>query len=77
MHRNTLASTTETADYLIKAIGAVSVPQSGQNSAGMTHTRRSDLGHFHVHGFTGGVASDHVDHLQQMGLWLEEVSLAK
>jgi hypothetical protein len=73
----TYASTTETSTYLINAIGAASVPQGGQNSAGMTHIRSSDLGHFHVHGFTGGVAADHVDHLQQMGLWLKQVSLAK
>jgi hypothetical protein len=73
----TYASTTETADYLIAGVGAASIPESGLNSAGMTKARRSDLGYFHVHGFTGGVAQDHVDQLQNMGLWLKRVSLAK
>lgn len=71
------ASTTETADYLVGQVGAVSNPETGLNTAGMRNLRSVDLGHFHIYGFKGGVASDHVDHLQQMGLWLKDVSLAR
>lgn len=71
------ASTTETADYLISQVGAASTPETGNNVAGMRKLRSADLGHFHVYGFKGGVASDHVDHLQQMALWLKDVSLAR
>ncbi|MDF1665100.1 MAG: hypothetical protein P1V97_25285 [Planctomycetota bacterium] len=71
------ASTTETADYLVAQVGAVSNPETGLNVAGMRNLRSVDLGHFHIYGFKGGVASDHVDHLQQMGLWMKDLSLAR
>jgi len=58
-------STTQTADYLINEIGAVRKPFSRQDEIG-TQYSRCDTGYFHLKGYLGDTASDHLKHLYNM-----------
>ena len=66
---NGYASTTETADDLIRYVGArrVEVPSAGQTQWQLRS--RADLGGFHVLGFAGTAGKDHGDHLWHLADW--------
>jgi hypothetical protein len=59
----TYASTTETSNYLILGVGGKRVPACGTNSRKMKLLTRFDKGGFHVRGFAGNTAPDHMNHL--------------
>lgn len=58
------ASTTETADYLLRALHLPSEPIASGGLAGLTLTRVADRGGFHVRGFTGGDPDAHCNQLR-------------
>ncbi len=64
-------STTETADYLIQKIGATKTPASVQDEIGL-QTSACDTGHFHLRGYAGETAEDHLKHLYAMHLLLTQ-----
>src|SRR5262249_28268844 len=62
------ASTAETADYLIAALGGAREPAGGSWLAeGLAMKSRFRKGQFAVYGFTGDKGPDHMRHLH--GLW--------
>lgn len=63
----TYASTRETADALIAAVGARREPASGTNARGMRLESKADHGAFQVRGYAGAAAADHLNHLHQLG----------
>jgi len=65
----TYASTTECADYLLHQLGFSRVPQLKQGPIGMQQLSVVDVKGFHVRGYAGNTAPDHVDHLQAMPEW--------
>ena len=71
------ASTTETADALITALGLSRQSEVATNAQGMQQLNRARLGHFSVRGYSGQTAADHSDHLQHISLLLKESSLAR
>ncbi len=68
----TYKNTTETADYLISNIGAERVHENAIDAIG-TQYSRSDTGKFHVKGYRGNTADDHMKHLYNMDLMLKQV----
>ncbi|HEX3851249.1 MAG TPA: hypothetical protein VHW01_09815 [Polyangiaceae bacterium] len=58
------ASTTETADYLVHAVGGVTRDTHGSGPLGMDLISRYSKGNFHVRGFSG---NDKMDHCAQIG----------
>jgi hypothetical protein len=58
------ASTTETADYLVHAVGGVTRDVHGSGPLGMDMISRYSKGNFHVRGFSG---NDKMDHCAQIG----------
>jgi hypothetical protein len=66
----TYASTTECADYLLAQLNLKRNPQLRQGSMGMQQLSAVDAGGFHLRGYAGNSAPDHVDHLQAMTAWL-------
>lgn len=62
-------STTQTADYLINGIGALRVPFLATDEIG-TQYSRCDTGKFHIKGYYGQTAADHLQHLYNMDLML-------
>jgi hypothetical protein len=67
------ASTTETADFLIAAVGGRRVAESGSWDEGLVATDRFALGGFEVVGFAGVEAKDHLQHLRSLGFFLSRV----
>lgn len=63
------ASTTATANYLIQNTGITRVPYQAVDEIG-TQYSRADTGHFHLKGYLGETASDHLRHLHNMHLML-------
>jgi hypothetical protein len=64
------ASTTETADFLIRALGGEPEPTLVLWTQGWTQTRRFARGRFLVLGFAGNGGNDHMRHLQEIGrIW--------
>jgi hypothetical protein len=64
------ASTTETADDLIRTVGAAPEARSAVWADGWTQTRACQTGRFLVLGFSGAEGDDHMKHLRQIGkLW--------
>lgn len=64
-------STTETADYLIQKIGATRTSVSVQDDIGL-QSSACDTGNFHLRGFTGETAEDHLKHLYAMHLMVTQ-----
>lgn len=62
----TFASTTETADWLLQAIGVRRKPALEWGPRGMQQTSSVRAGQFELMGFAGNSAPDHVDHLHAM-----------
>lgn len=62
----TYASTTECADYLLSQLNLQRRPKLRQGPMGMQQLSAVDAGGFHLRGYAGNSAPDHVDHLQAM-----------
>jgi len=65
------ASTTECADYLLSQLNLQRSAQLRQGPAGMQQLSATDVGRFHLRGYAGNSAPDHVDFLQAMPAWFE------
>ena len=64
------ASTAETADFLIDAVGGKAEPVKVEWIKGWTQTRTFTKGRFVVLGFAGTEGADHMSHLRQIArLW--------
>lgn len=64
-------NTTQTANYLISRIGSLRVPYSAIDEIG-TQYSRCDTGYFHLKGYYGDTANDHLKHLYAMNRILED-----
>jgi hypothetical protein len=62
----TFASTTETADWLLKALGVRRTPVLRWGPRGMQQLSEARGGRFELLGFAGNSAPDHVDHFHAM-----------
>ena len=62
----TFASTTETADWLLAALGRRRTPVLRWGPRGMQQLSEVTAGRFALLGFAGNTAPDHVDHLHAM-----------
>jgi hypothetical protein len=60
----TFASTTETADFLIQALGLRRTSVLKWGPRGMQQTSDVRSGAFHILGFAGNAGPDHIDHAQ-------------
>jgi len=65
----TYASTTECGDYLLSQLNLRQRGQLRQGPMGMQQLSAIDAGHFHVRGYAGNAAPDHIDHLHAMPAW--------
>ena len=62
----TFASTTETADWLLRAVGLRRTPVLVWGPRGMQQLSETRAGRFELLGFAGNTGPDHVDHLHAM-----------
>ena len=69
----TFASTTETADWLLVALGLRRTPVLRWGPRGLQQLSEVHAGLFAVLGFAGNSAPDHVDHLHGMPEFLEQI----
>ena len=60
----TFASTTETTDYLISALGLRRTPVLKWGPRGMQQLSEVKSGRFDILGFAGNTGPDHIDHFQ-------------
>ncbi len=65
----TYASTTECADYVLSALNLKLRPQLRAGPIGMQQLSAVDVKGFHVRGYAGNSAPDHVDFFQAMPAW--------
>jgi hypothetical protein len=63
------ASTTECADYLLSQLALKRRPKLAQGPTGMQQLSAVDAGGFHLRGYAGNTAQDHVDFLHAMPAW--------
>lgn len=63
------ASTTECADYLLGELNLTRQAQLLQGPMGMQQLSRVDAGNFHLRGYAGNSAPDHIDFLHAMPAW--------
>ena len=70
MYPGTYASTTDTANALLASLKLSRRPVLKQGPLGMQQLSEAHGGGFHVLGFAGNSASDHVDHLYALGDWM-------
>ncbi len=70
VYPGTYASTTDTADVLLASLGLTRRPVLKRGPIGMQQLSEAHRGGFHVLGFAGNSAADHVDHLHALGDWL-------
>ena len=66
----TFASTTETADHLLRRLGLARTPVLEWGPIGMQQLSTASAGRFVMLGFAGNTAPDHVDHYHGMGAFL-------
>jgi hypothetical protein len=66
----TFASTTETADAMLRHLGLSRRPVLRPGPVGMQNLSEARRGEFHLLGFAGNSAPDHLDHLYGLGEWL-------
>ncbi len=69
----TYASTTETTDYLILALGLKRTPVLEWGPVGMQLLSRTEKGNLLILGFAGNTAPDHMDHLHGLPDFLKMV----
>ena len=62
----TFASTTETADWLVAAVGVPRTPVLRWGPRGLQQLSVARAGHFTVQGYAGNSAPDHIDQLHAM-----------
>jgi hypothetical protein len=67
----TFASTTETADWLLRTLGIRRTPVLRWGPRGMQQLSEAHAGRFELLGFAGNSAPDHIDHLHAMPEFLE------
>src|SRR5216110_1861887 len=70
----TFASTTETADYLLHALGLRRTPVLRWGPRGMQQLSEVRSGGFELLGFAGNTAPDHMDHFHGMPEFLGRLS---
>ncbi len=70
----TFASTTETIDHLLAALGLARRPVLTWGPVGMQQLSEAGAGRFRVLGFAGNTAPDHVDHLHGLPTFLDLLS---
>lgn len=73
----TYASTTETADALLRAAGMGRRARLAQGPVGMQQLSDSGRGRLRVLGFAGNSAPDHMDHLYALGEWLRRLDVLR
>jgi hypothetical protein len=66
----TFASTTETADWLLSALGVPRTAVLAWGPNGMQQVSEARAGRFTLMGFAGNSAPDHLDHLHALPGWL-------
>ena len=69
----TFASTTETTDYLIQALGLKRTPVLRWGPRGMQQLSEVTQGRFEIDGFAGNAGPDHIDQFQGMPEFLRKV----
>jgi hypothetical protein len=69
----TFASTTETADYLVKQLAVPRRPVLRLGPMGLQQLSEARAGKFLVMGFAGNSAPDHVDQLHALPVWLRQL----
>jgi len=69
----TFASTTETTDYLIRALGLRRTPVLRWGPRGMQQLSEVRAGRLEILGFAGNSAPDHIDHAQGMPEFLRRL----
>lgn len=69
----TFASTTETADWLIRSLGLARTPVLAWGPGGMQQLSEVRRGRLAILGFAGNTAPDHVDHLHGLGAFLAQI----
>jgi len=69
----TYASTTETADYLLAQLGLTRRVVLREGPIGMQQLSEVEQGGFHLAGFAGNSAPDHLDHQYAIGDWIRRV----
>jgi hypothetical protein len=77
VYPGTYASTTETADALLRAVGLGRRPRLAEGPIGMQQLSDSARGSLHIVGYAGNSAPDHLDHLYAMGRWLRDLRLTR
>lgn len=70
----TFASTTETADWIIAALGLARTPVLAWGPGGMQQTSEVRRGGLAILGFAGNTGPDHIDHLHGLGGFLPLLS---
>lgn len=70
VYPGTYASTTDTANTLLASLALQRHPVLKRGPLGMQQLSEAHRGNFHVLGFAGNSAPDHVDHLYALGEWL-------
>jgi hypothetical protein len=70
----TFASTTETADYLLKSLGLKRTPVLKWGPRGMQQLGEVHAGHFDLLSFAGNSAPDHIDQFQGMPEFLARLT---
>ena len=63
------ASTTECADYLLAQLALKRQPRLREGPMGMQQLSAADAGGFHLRGYAGNSAPDHIDFLHAMPAW--------
>ncbi len=77
VYPGTYASTTETADALLAPLGLPRRPVLKRGPIGMQQLSEAHRGGFHVLGFAGNSAPDHMDHLYALGWWMRQWKVAR
>lgn len=69
----TFASTTESANYMISALGLKRTPTLEWGVLGMQQTSYARAGKFEVRGYAGNAGPDHVDHLHALDYFVRQL----
>ena len=70
VYPGTYASTTDSVNALLASLGLPRKPVLKRGPLGMQQLSEAHRGGFHVLGFAGNSAPDHMDHLYALGEWL-------
>ncbi len=65
------ASTTECVDYLLSTLSLKRKAELSNGPIGMQQLSAVNQSKFHIRGYAGNTAPDHVDHLQAMSYWFK------